>query len=204
MPCSAIFKSFPTDRGMCCTFNLDRAEEIFRKSEYRDLISQMQATDSQLASSKNSQPPNSFLEAGEPIPQAGISKGLSLMLDAHTHLLSLGSVSEDFQGFFAFVGSTDAYPLTGEKNIRIRPGYDNLVSLSATAVTTDPDLQDVVSPDRRNCYFKDEYILETHLEYSQESCILECQVEFAKNNMAADGHEDCIPWYLPSLLVLSF
>jgi hypothetical protein len=32
--CSAIFKTFPTDRGMCCTFNMAKAEEMFQQSQY--------------------------------------------------------------------------------------------------------------------------------------------------------------------------
>ena len=35
MPCSAIFKTTPTDRGMCCTFNLQAAEKMFKDEEYR-------------------------------------------------------------------------------------------------------------------------------------------------------------------------
>lgn len=31
--CSAIFKMFPTDRGMCCTFNLEAAEKIFHEGQ---------------------------------------------------------------------------------------------------------------------------------------------------------------------------
>ena len=34
LPCSAIFKTSPTDRGMCCTFNLRAAEEMFKDKEY--------------------------------------------------------------------------------------------------------------------------------------------------------------------------
>ncbi len=30
--CSAIFTMFPTDRGMCCTFNMDAADKIFKES----------------------------------------------------------------------------------------------------------------------------------------------------------------------------
>ena len=29
MPCSKIFKAFPTDQGMCCTFNMAAANDIF-------------------------------------------------------------------------------------------------------------------------------------------------------------------------------
>ena len=32
LDCSAIFKTFPTDRGMCCTFNMAAAEAMFQKS----------------------------------------------------------------------------------------------------------------------------------------------------------------------------
>ena len=30
---SAIFDMFPTDRGMCCTFNLQAAEKIFKDGQ---------------------------------------------------------------------------------------------------------------------------------------------------------------------------
>jgi hypothetical protein len=32
--CSAIFEKFPTDRGMCCTFNRKAADEIFVDSRW--------------------------------------------------------------------------------------------------------------------------------------------------------------------------
>jgi hypothetical protein len=30
--CAAIFVTFPTDRGLCCAFNLKTAEDIFQES----------------------------------------------------------------------------------------------------------------------------------------------------------------------------
>ena len=36
--CSSIFTMFPTDRGMCCSFNKQRAEAMFKDSKYRDSI----------------------------------------------------------------------------------------------------------------------------------------------------------------------
>ena len=35
IPCSAIFQTTPTDRGMCCTFNVQEAEKMFKDKEYR-------------------------------------------------------------------------------------------------------------------------------------------------------------------------
>ena len=45
MSCPSIFTTMPTDRGMCCTFNMKKAEEIFQKSEYASLIQTMQNSD---------------------------------------------------------------------------------------------------------------------------------------------------------------
>ena len=30
--CALIFRTFPSDQGMCCTFNMDAAEDMFKKS----------------------------------------------------------------------------------------------------------------------------------------------------------------------------
>ena len=32
MSCSAIFKTQPTDRGMCCSFNMEVAEKVYKES----------------------------------------------------------------------------------------------------------------------------------------------------------------------------
>ena len=45
MSCPSIFTTMPTDRGMCCIFNMKKAEEIFQKSEYASLIQTMQSLD---------------------------------------------------------------------------------------------------------------------------------------------------------------
>ena len=47
MPCPSIFKALPTDRGMCCVFNMKKAEEIFQKSQYATLIQARQDMDSE-------------------------------------------------------------------------------------------------------------------------------------------------------------
>ena len=45
VPCPAIFKTLPTDRGMCCSFNMEKAEELFEKSNYADMVQTMQDQD---------------------------------------------------------------------------------------------------------------------------------------------------------------
>ena len=47
--CAAIFDTRPTDRGMCCTFNMDKINDVFRESRYRDVVQNMQQKDSNSA-----------------------------------------------------------------------------------------------------------------------------------------------------------
>ena len=45
MPCSSIFTTFPTDQGMCCSFNMKAAEEIFQGKTYSKIVSENQRED---------------------------------------------------------------------------------------------------------------------------------------------------------------
>ena len=45
VPCSKIFRTFPTNQGMCCTFNMDSAERMFQIGKYQDRVSFMQERD---------------------------------------------------------------------------------------------------------------------------------------------------------------
>lgn len=159
MSCSAIFETFPTDRGMCCTFNMKKAEEIFRSTKYQQLIKKLQNRDAN-DSFTSSKLPEWFVNGTEPIPHSGVKKGLSLMLDAHTNLVSSSSVKEDFQGFIAVISPRDSYPLTLQNSIRIRPGHDNLVALTAVEIAASGI--EGIPLDKRGCYFpQDDAALES-------------------------------------------
>ena len=43
--CPSIFQMLPTDRGMCCSFNMKNAEEIFQKTKYAELVEKFQNAD---------------------------------------------------------------------------------------------------------------------------------------------------------------
>jgi len=47
VPCAAIFKTFPTERGICCSFNMVAAQDLFIKRTYSDLVHKLQTTDMQ-------------------------------------------------------------------------------------------------------------------------------------------------------------
>ena len=43
--CAAVFKMQPTDRGMCCSFNKEKADKMFRESRYREHVMRMNKQD---------------------------------------------------------------------------------------------------------------------------------------------------------------
>ena len=47
--CASIFVTRSTDHGMCCTFNSDNAENIFKDNIYMNMSSDMQKRDKQLS-----------------------------------------------------------------------------------------------------------------------------------------------------------
>ena len=198
LPCSSIFMTFPSDRGMCCTFNLQKADEMLKESRFVDSINKLQERDRN-ESFESTTEPSWFLERQEPIAQQGVENGLTVMLDAHSSQLQDASVSEDFQGFFAAITPRRTYPLVNLNSIRIRPGHENFVAISATEVKASKSFKDKLSLNRRKCYYPDEKDLISYKEYSHPSCILECQMDLAMQQIEKSGSKKCYPWFLPNV-----
>jgi hypothetical protein len=47
--CAAIFSPIPTEKGMCCAFNMESLEAIFNGKTYVDLATEMQISDKRSA-----------------------------------------------------------------------------------------------------------------------------------------------------------
>ena len=198
MPCSKLFKASPTDRGMCCSFNIQAAEDMFKSGDYKDMVIKMQQRDKSMA--------YDLLEAGlarRPkdnfehfVPEAGVSKGLTLMLDSHSDLLSASSISDDFEGFLAVINDNKQFPITNQKSVLIRTGQHNLVSIDAKRVSARKDIRKYV-PDKRNCFFYDEHSLTAYSNYSHLNCIIECKVRKALTSLQEKNSKACLPWFLP-------
>ena len=194
--CASIFVTRPTDRGMCCTFNMEKANKLFRKGQYGDMVSSMQTQDS-LDSFENVSLPSWYLEQNEPMTQPGQNKGLMLVLDAHTDKVSSGSVSDNFKGFITVVDDTDNYPLTERNGFLVRPGRENHVAMSALEILGDKGIRSI-TPEDRDCYFSDEHPLEMHQHYSQSKCVLECSIKYAREAMVnLNKTVMCTPWFYP-------
>ena len=197
LPCSSIFTTFPTEAGMCCTFNLQQANEMLRESKFVNVIDELQERDKEESFEETTEP-EWFTSNQEPFPEQGVKNGLTVMLDAHTDKLQDSSVDEDFQGFLAAITPPTNYPLIDLNSIMLRPGHVNNVAITATEVVATNSFKDSLSLDQRHCYYSDEYKLETYHEYSHPACLLECQMKLVKDLTGKTSKEEgCYPWFLP-------
>ena len=88
IPCSRIFKTFPTNQGMCCTFNMDSAEKMFKHGKYQDRVSFMQNRDLKTTFDNILPMPETWDPLNDPVPEAGRLKGLRLILDGHANMVA--------------------------------------------------------------------------------------------------------------------
>ena len=70
MNCTAIFKTNPTDRGMCCTFNALAAEKIYQESKFSNAVAKLQK-ENVLDSFEQAKLPDGFENRTEPSPEIG-------------------------------------------------------------------------------------------------------------------------------------
>ena len=49
LSCASIFKMQPTDQGMCCSFNKQKAEEMYIKGRYQEHVTKMTEQDAMQA-----------------------------------------------------------------------------------------------------------------------------------------------------------
>jgi len=197
--CAAIFDSFPSDRGMCCSFNMKNVDDIYKGDLYPRVIRNQQDFDNQNSFS-DSKVPVKYAEENEPKTLPGRNKGLVLMVDAHTDLLAPGTIDSDFDGFTGLIGPTGSFPLMGIEGFEIRAGFNNIVSLSGSQVNADLELKNLAIKDRK-CRFADESSdMELHKTYTYMNCVFECSLLYAEKKLKEDNNStySCIPWYFPS------
>ena len=161
-----------TDTGMCCALNV---EDSLRESEYQNLIKTLQGN------VKTSQ-----VEADE-----GERNGLRLTLDLHSNTISFGSIDKQFSAFNLFIGQPAQFPMIRDKSIRLGPGKEHFVELSANVVSSNR-IKDI-SPEDRGCLFDDEGSLDSEFykKYTFSNCRLECRIKETEEKY------QCIPWHLP-------
>ena len=202
---------------MCCSFNMEKVENVLKESRYKEAISQKQSDDVHNAFELSSKP-KWYVENHEPTPGPGRDKGLTLIVDGHSNRLARASVSDDFRGFVTVVDDKKKFPLVSLSNLIVRPGMVNQINVKAMLVESKDEIRKY-SPQRRHCYFSDEYKLEMHQNYSRSSCLFECETQFAarclrtcnEHGTTCDcsnaslllknettSNKSCIPWFFPT------
>ena len=199
IPCSAIFTTFPSDQGMCCSFNIKAAEDIFQGQTYPQIVTQLQQEDKN-SSFRDNTLPKAYLDNQEPTTLPGRNKGLVLMIDAHTNLFAASSVNSDYQGFMGLISSSGSFPFIMQEGFEIRPGHNNIIALSGSQVIADDSLRGLSVQDRQ-CQFSDEnQDMKIHNDYTYYNCMFECSLLYAQSQLQIQNNSTyaCIPWFFPS------
>ena len=123
--CAAIFTTFPTDYGMCCSFNLKAAEDIYRGKIYTGLVKKLQKYEKENNSMVDSRLPDWYTSGNEPKTVPGRNKGLYVMLDAHSDMFAPTSLDQDYISFTGLIGSSRSFPFMSQEGFEIRPGITN-------------------------------------------------------------------------------
>ena len=203
IPCSLIFKTFPTDRGMCCSFNMKAADDIFIGKTYSKQVETLQKQD-EYYSLTDPVLPAFYIDNGEPKTVPGRNKGLTIIIDANSDIFSPGSVGNETDGFLGMVRPRGTFPMSSMGSFNIRSGHNNIVAIIPTIVTASEELRNL-EPSARNCLFEDEGSnLKMHKNYTQSNCLFECFFYTAQNKIldVYNTTKGCIPWFFPSPDVL--
>ena len=188
VPCAAIFSTFPTDQGMCCTFQMKAAEDMFSGETYPHLIQTLQ--DKEKYSGNRVTVKTQNMEPGQ-------NKGLFVILDSHSDIMTASSIDKDTQGFVGLVTQGGNFPQISVGGFEIKPGHKNIVALSATVINSGQELQSM-DPKSRNCYFEwESSFLKVFQNYTQQNCKFECSLFYAQQHLESK-FQPCSPWYFPS------
>merc|ERR1712223_2153970 len=95
--------------------------------------------------------------------RVGQRNGLRLTLDLHSNTVSFGTLDQEYEGFGVFIGHPAEFPMMKEDSLKLEPGREHFVKLSASVVSTD-DIKDI-APEARDCFFADEGNLDFYKKY---------------------------------------
>jgi len=193
--CAAIFLTVPTDSGICCSFNVAAAKDIFTNSLYAQTITNLQMNDRNKTFRKELVDQQPVIDLSS---KAGTNMGLEVTLDAHTDLMDAFSIQSNFDSFTVLVLSPTDFPLTNQRGFRVKRGFHNIVAMSGTIISADDSLRSV-TPENRGCLFADEYPLKLYNSYSQTNCLFECTLNYSQEIVRAENNKSmvCTPWYYP-------
>jgi hypothetical protein len=125
------------------------------------------------------------------------------MLDAHTDLFAPGSVDSDFEGFLGLISPSGTFPQMLLEGFEIKPGHNNIISLTGSRIDADDSLKDLAVTERKCKFSTENSDMKIHKNYTYQNCIFECSLLYALNQMsnatvAGNDSMACVPWFFPS------
>ena len=191
--CSLVFTMTPTDAGMCCRFDLRKAKNVFKTNMFFKSLENLQVQDMENAfETKNASIDILGIDLK---PEVGRFLGLTLILDAHSDLVSDNSVEEDSNRFLVGLTKSGEFQLMGQGTKVLKPGHEHFLSLTAVDTISDRKIETSLTPEKRKCFFPQEKSLKLHTKYSQSACLFECGITQVK----LEANFDCLPWFFPSV-----
>jgi len=115
-------------------------------------------------------------------------------------MFSAGSVDSDFDEFMGLISPSDSFPLMNQEAFEIRPGHNNIITLTGSQVNANEDLRSL-DQESRKCIFSDENSgMRIYKNYTYMNCIFECSIFYAREQLQLKNNASyaCIPWYFPS------
>ena len=196
VPCGSIFSAFPTDSGICCSFNMGAAEEIYQESDFSKALSSMQRKDK--LDMVDSEVPGNQGDTSE--TSAGVGSGLVLLLDTRSDQVSVATRDNPDNALATvFVGSPGNFPLVNNEGIEVLAGRGNSITVTSTKVDAD-DTVSMMEVADRNCYFPEENsLMMVFRKYSNWNCKVECVLSYALDQMKDLYGASCTPWFIPKI-----
>ncbi|XP_077285587.1 pickpocket protein 28-like isoform X2 [Arctopsyche grandis] len=176
--CSKIFSPVMTEEGLCFSFNMLDAEELFRKEmmhkeyHYLDHGRKSEGWTLDRGYPKNL-PLDTYPVRGT---GSGAKAGLVILLRAYNYdldYLCRGPV----QGFKILLHSPTEVPRVSQQYFRVPLSQEVIAAIKPNMMTTSEGLKDY-DPERRQCFFPYERKLKFFKVYTQRNCELECLTNY--------------------------
>ena len=72
----------------------------------------------------------------------GQRNGLKLTLDLHSNTVSFDTHDLEYESLSVFIGHPSEFPMMKERSLKVEPGREHFIDLSATVVSSD-DIEDI-------------------------------------------------------------
>ena len=87
--------------------------------------------------------PEWYKSRNEPIPERGVNRGLTLVLDTHSNRLSEATVAENFRAYPIVVEDRNTFPSVKLNCEMARPGFETDIRISATYLEARSEIRSV-------------------------------------------------------------